>query len=755
MKPKSTIFAITLTLCVVNVSFLTGQTQSRQTVYSKQQKLAINSVRLSDEKIPLYKRLELNVDLAATYDNPFDPEDINLEAEILLPDGEKIIVPGFFSQKYSRRLENRREVLIKESQGEWLIRFAPFKTGKHQVIVKARDRSGNVQSSPINFDATNSELPGFIRISKRDKRFFEFDNGNVFYPIGANTCWGGGRGTFDYDEWFKGFGENGCNFGRLWLSPHWTTFALDRPGKYEEGKGLGMFDTANAWRIEYVLNEAERYGINLKLCIESFNVLRRKTSYPEWERTPHNAANGGILKEPVEFWTNPDMEKIFKNKLRYLVARYGAYANVMAWEFWNEVDIVSDYRRDLVKNWHQKMARYLRSIDPYKHLITTSFANTRGEPEIDLLPELDYVQTHHYGSPDIVLTIDKTHKIKSAYGKPHYVGEIGADAGGPRSKDDPTGYQVHDPMWISIAIGCSGAAQSWWWDNLIHPHNLYYLYKPASEFIKNIDFPSENFRPASAQIYWKNPPIPSERYDFVIEGGPVSWGDTEFNKPKTVVIDRTGVKSGLPIAGILHGTVNHPTKHNPVTFETSFPYETTFIVEVGGVSGYGGAGLEIVLNGKKVLEKNFPDADNSSETLTKYSGEYQIKIPAGKNTIVVNNPGKDWVMVSYKFKNAIEKESPPLLLWGLRGEKTSIFWLRNEFGSWDRICAKKQQESKIGATFLVAGRLEEGEYQVELWDTWGKTKPVVKRIIVGSDRELKVELPEIQHDLAVKIIRQI
>jgi hypothetical protein len=57
-------------------------------------------------------------------------------------------------------------------------------------------------------------------------------------------------------------------------------------------------------------------------------------------------------------------------------------------------------------------------------------------------------------------------------------------------------------------------------------------------------------------------------------------GRTEFNKPRTVKIDRTGVKDGSTIAGILHGTVNHPTKHNPVTFEVSLPWETTFIIEV-------------------------------------------------------------------------------------------------------------------------------------------------------------------------------
>ncbi|MGC8828207.1 MAG: DUF5060 domain-containing protein [Verrucomicrobiia bacterium] len=746
--------AVVLFIAVINSSLSDTVPRHTRTIYSKQDKLAINSVKLSETEIPLFKRFEIKVDLKATYDNPFDSEDISLDANIILPDSQTITVPGFFKRNYSRRLDQNNEALSPESEGEWCVRFAPFKTGTHQITIVAKDRTGLVKSGPIRFVVAKSDERGFIRISKRDKRFFEYDNGESFYPIGANICWAGGRGTFDYDVWLKKFGENGCNFGRLWLAPHWTTFALDRPGKYEEGRGIGMFDQANAQRIDYVLEQAQKNGINLKLCIESFNVLRRKSGYPEWERTPHNVANGGILKEPIEFWTNPEMERIFKNKLRYLVARYGAYANLMSWEFWNEVDIISDYNVELVKNWHQKMATYLRSIDPYKHLITTSFANTRGEPMIDLLPEIDYVQTHHYGSPDIVLTINKTHKIKSSYGKPHYVGEIGADAGGPRSREDRAGYQVHDPMWISLAIGCSGAAQCWWWDNLIQPNDLYYLYKPFASFIKGIDFPAEHFKPANAQVYWKKPPLPPERYDLIIEGGPVSWGETEFNKPKTVKIDRTGVKSGLPVAGILHGTVNHPTKHNPITFEVSLPYETTFVVEIGGVSGYGGAGLEIILNGKKVLQKDFSDTDNSNETITKYAGEYQIKVPAGKNTIIVNNPGKDWVMASYKFKNAVEKNRPPLFVWGLNGEKTSLIWIRNEFGSWERLCAKKQEEQRVDSTFLTMTGLKQGGYQVEIWDTWGKNPPQKIEAKVGRDGELRIDLPQIQHDIAVKLIRQ-
>lgn len=724
-----------------------------KTPYAKKEAIAIDSVFISQANVPQFGRVEFSVSLKATYDNPFDADDILLEARIKKPSGETITVPGFYYQPYSRSLQNNREVLAKQGDGEWRVRYAPDKTGEYIATVFAKDRNGSAQSKPVKFNCVKSDTPGFIRISKRNNKFFEFDNGKIFYPVGAKICWGGSRGTYDYDEWLKRYAEAGCNFGRLWLSPHWTTFALERPGKPEEGKGLSVFDLANAFRIEKVLEEAEKYGINIKLCIDSYNILRQKDGYPEWDRTPHNIKNGGLLNTPGEFWTHPEMERLYKNKLRYLVARYGAYANVMSWEFWNEVDIITGYNTKLVRDWHQRMARFLRSIDPYAHLITTSFANTRGDPEIDRLPEIEYVQTHHYGSADIVQTIANAHKQKAVYNKPHYVGEIGADAGGPRAKDDPGGYQVHDPLWVSIAVGCSGAAQPWWWDNLIHPNNLYRLYKPLNEFIKNIDWINESFKPAEFEIQYQNRPVPEKRKDLIIEGGPVSWGETEFNRPKTVIIDRSGVKSGLPVAGILHGTVNHPTKHNPVTFEITLPWATVLEVEVGGVSGYGGAALEITLNGKVVLFKDFPDTDNSTETITKYSGSYKIDIPAGKNIVVVNNPGKDWFMVSYKLRNAIEVTKPDILYWGLTGKTTVLGWIRHAQRTWQRVCAKKETFEKVPPTVILLNGLNAGRWRAEIWDTWNGNILQTTELNVQPRTQTRLTLPAFEHDIAFKIIR--
>lgn len=726
------------------------------TPYAQKAPLKIQSVSLSSATLGRYGRLEITVELSATFDNPFDPSDIEIGARLNTPSGKTNFAAGFFYRPFRRELKNGREVLTPDGPPSWRIRFTPEETGDYKGVVRVRDRSGPLESSLFHFTAILSESPGFVRVSPADRRYFAFDNGKSYFPIGADVCWGSGRGTFDYDAWFARYSDAGCNYARLWLSPLWTTFALEQPGKPEEGKGLGQFDLANAWRLDYVLETAATRGIYLMLCIDSYNVLREKDGYPQWDKTPHNAAQGGPLQHPAEFWTSAPMAQLYRDKLRYLAARYGPSPFVLSWEFWNEVDLTTGYRTAPVRAWHAQMATTMRSLDPHHHLLTTSFSNTRGDKDIDLLHMLDYSQTHHYNSPDLAVTVAKAQTQKSAYGKPHIIGEIGADSGGPRSNEDPEGLQIHDPLWASLATGGSGAAQPWWWDNYIHPRNLYPLFGALSRFIAGIDWPAENFRPVTPKLDWQSRPDPLPRADVVLKSGPAGWNPSEFNRPRHVKLTRSGAQGELPLAGIQHGVGGHRALHNPITFDTDLPWPTRFDVEVGDVSGYGGAALKVTLDGLPALTKEFADPDEfkSTETLKQYTGVYGIEIPAGPHKVVVENTGPDWFMAGYRFRNAIEPTGPPLLSWALIGTNTVIAWARVEDRTWQRVCALKIPVPPAPASVLTLTGLVPGRWKAELWDTWKGSVTETKTITVSATGEAHVALPAMEKDVAVKLKRE-
>ncbi len=701
--------------------------------------------------------VELRLELTAAFENPFDPEDISVDFLVDPASGKNYEIPAFFYRDANRALDSGKEVVTAVGKGDWRVRWAPREAGRHSVRIRVRARTGEIVGQPTSVKVTERSSPGFIRVSERDHRFFSFENGTAYFPIGANICWGGDRGTFNYDDWLPKYSANGVNYGRLWLSPGWSTFGLERTGKTEDGLGMGQFDLNNLWRLDYVVRKAAANGLNLMLTIDSYNILRDRDGAPYWNESPHNSDNGGPLRIWSDFWTSEKMDRLYRAKLRYLVGRYGAFSNVMSWEFWNEVDLTRDFDADRVQAWHQRMGQYLRSIDPYQHLISTSFSSSAGQRGIDGLAEIDYVQTHHYSSPDIASVVADSQVKKTLLGKPHYVGEIGADWQGPRGDADPKGLQIHDPLWVSIASANAGAAMPWWWDNYTEPLNLYSVWKPAAKFISGIDWPGENFRVVRPTFRFQQKPPSPRREDLVIADGPRSWEPGEaFNRPRDIQISPAGeVLTEGPISSILHGRVNHPDMTNPLRFLVNFDRPTTFKVTVSEVSGYGGAALRILLDGIVVADKAFPDPDGNAKTtsITAFNGTYSVTVPKGSHHIVVENPGADWVAASYRFTNVKTIARPALQGWVSAGDSMIIGWVRRAGRTWQSVIVDKTKLAPTEPSYLNISGLASGTWLLELWNT--TTGDIEKRIPVEvkASGRVDIPLPAIATDLAFKLRR--
>jgi hypothetical protein len=713
--------------------------------------LAIAGVRADRVDMPCFGRVELSVDLRGTFANPFDPAEIELNGLLTTPKGKRLVVPGFYTRTYSRRLQGDQEQLTPRGKPGWRLRVCATEPGEYKLVAVARDRTGKqVSAAPVTFTARASSKPGIIRRDPENDRYFVFDNGSAYVPIGANVCWGGGGGTFSYDRWFARYGGAGCNYSRLWLGPTWTTFGID-------GQGIGKIDLANAWRLDYVLNLAEKHGLYLMLCMDSYNVLRygRDGAHPFWEQTPHNAANGGPLREPGEFWTNTEMLRQYRNRLRYLVARYGAHANVMAWEFWNEVDIVSPAAWDeaRVTSWHAQMARYLRGLDPYDHLITTSFSGSGGRAGIDRLPELDFVQTHTYGARDVTDEVLTQQTAKAGYGKPHYVGECGL---GDNEGIDKTGINLHNALWSGVFSGGAGTAMLWWWDNHIDPNNLYTQFAPLTRFLREIDPVARGLQPMDTKLRYSAPPRTPLLSDLELPAKERSWQASSANQPTTVWIQDGGrVRIETTLSGLLHGAKNHPALHNPVTLHLDLPRPTQLVVQVSGVSGYGGGHLTGRRNGELVLDKEMPDPDGSAdtETLHQYDGAYSIAVPAGPQTVVVDNVGTDWMNVGYVLKDGKAATEPALRVLALAAADSAIAWVQNPQHEWYRVLVEKQAPRPVPPSLLQFPGLSEGRYTVTLWDTYRGS--VIQRLPLETHNgSLTIPIPAVSQDLAVKVVRE-
>ena len=682
--------------------------------------------------IPRYGKFEISFRVDLAYDNPFSPDEIDLQVYFRTPTGLVHTMPGFYDEE--------------DGKPAWKARYAPMELGVYRYYAVLGDH----RTAEHKFECVPSDSDGFVRISEEDHRYFQFDSGRPYFAVGHNVCW-----THDYEPYFRKMAVHGENYSRIWMI-HWNV-ALEWSG--DGYPGLGRYHLGNAARLDHILDLAEQHGIYLMLCFESFNNLRIRNPYPAYQGNPYSRENGGMLERPEQFFTHPKARRLFKQRLRYLVARYAYHPNILCWQFWNEVDIIETYVSDEVVEWHRDMARYLRSIDPMEHLVSTSFANTKGDDALWQLPEMEYTQNHQYGSRDIAESIRTwTRRNVSEFGKPHLFGEYGSDAGGPRREWDPDGISLHNGIWSATLSGSAGTAMLWWWDNYIEPQNLYYHFRPLSQFVTGVDWPRANFRDAQiGQLQFVDPAAFDTR-DLELPCT-VGWGHHPI---KEYQILRDGsVEDNAQITQFLYAP--HSPMHEAQTFLVDYPEDGHFAVYVNTVSNHGH--LQIRLDGELVLDEALPVGpgkgpwkearfrDEWGIYQNVYDRHYQVDVPAGPHTITVDNQGRDWISVNaYRFSNYQTHERPSLRVFGLQNDTEAMLWLQNTQHTWYRHHTQMPLQPVRPVHLEVLG-LRDGEYAVEWWDTY-REGSVEHTTASCSGGVLLLSTPEIEGDVACKLRRR-
>ena len=389
-------------------------------------------------------------------------------------------------------------------QAQWRVRMTPTQPGVWQWRWVATTPGGTATTEWQSFDVDPAApgRHGFLRRSPQDGRYLRFDDGTPYIAIGENVGWYDGRGTFAYDDWFAKLAAQGVNHVRLWM-PSWA-FAVEWITRAPDGTvastSLGDYTKRldRAWQLDQVTDAADRHGIAVMLSIQNHGAFSLDTN-SEWDDNPYNAANGGPLATPAAFLTDPTARALFQRRLRYLVARWGAATNLLAWELWNEVDAVGGGAT--VEAWHVEMGDALRALDPYDHLISTSLARSALSSYWSL-PQIDFTQVHHYSFPlglDLPTVAEaRLRAYRNAYpGKPVLLSEYGVDYRGPAEtlENDPDAIGFHHGIWIGLLAGGFGTGMSWWWDNLVDPQDLYFHFGPVARFTESIAFDTQGFEP--------------------------------------------------------------------------------------------------------------------------------------------------------------------------------------------------------------------------------------------------------------------
>ncbi len=437
-----------------------------------------------------YSRLELDIGTNVQADNPFDPAQIAIDVHFRSPQGDVTTVPAFFTQDFDPKTS--RPIWPQQ----WQARFTPALEGTWTADATLKTPAVSLTSQPVTFTVEPAVARGFVRVNTDNHRYLAFDSGEAYFPVGINLGWGHDEPLKDYARWFDQLQKNGANVARIWMAS-WS-FGIEW-----SDSGLGRYRLDRAWQLDQVMWMAEQRGIYIILVLINHGAFNT-TVNPEWDRNPYNAQLGGPCRTPADFATNPQAIKLFEQRLRYIAARWSYSPNLLAWEWWNEVNFTPLADPNLLRPWLQTMTAYLRRVDPYHHLTSISYSDVN-DPRITALPEIDLMQRHSYNSLDPWISMPKAYAELSGYGlvkpdKPILFTEFGASAQGEEPTPfDTEGVHFHNGLWASTFSGFASAAMYWWWDSYIEPNNYWYHLKGLAGFLADQDI--AGLTPAPVQIF--------------------------------------------------------------------------------------------------------------------------------------------------------------------------------------------------------------------------------------------------------------
>lgn len=324
-------------------------------------------LKITSGKLPArvgrYEMLRVPVEVSGTYTNPFDPRQISVQALVETPSGRVEKVFAFFGQDFAPvDLNDEEEVLLPIKGNPWKLYYRPRELGTHKVEVLAQDRSGISRFEAGSFESTESKARGYLRTSRDDPRFFEFDNGESFFGTGPSGWFRGSRFLFGgntrwvpvkmLDEYYARKGANDSTFEYLATFHFGTLYIKD-----------GFIDQHVAWKMEHALRTMERHGIYWVVFHD--DVLR---SYQNgFDTLPYSAAQGGPARDINEVYTHPRSLEMQKDSLRYMVARLSDSPSLWIWNCGDESQPGTKFSPAMVRNWLMELHGYVRQIDVYQH----------------------------------------------------------------------------------------------------------------------------------------------------------------------------------------------------------------------------------------------------------------------------------------------------------------------------------------------------------------------------------------------------
>ncbi|RYY37879.1 MAG: DUF5060 domain-containing protein [Sphingobacteriaceae bacterium] len=416
----------------------------------------ITSVKLLTPKPVQYQKTEFDITLTAQWKNPYLQQDVTLDMQITTPVGKKLTLPCYYQQGESGKPSIWKARFAPQEKGKYAYQFVFSKTGK----VSSTSKKGQ-------FTAAAAKGDGFLHV--KDKWALQFDNGKPFRGVAENICWESRdeddskyfktlheSKKYNYEYMLRSFASNGGNFFRTWIC-RWNLPIDWQKGfnnsRYQPSKEY--FNPSVVQKLDRLINLSDSLGLYIMLCMGP---------------GAYNVHDGGFSPDAADFFVNSKSKQRYKDRLRYIVARWGYSTSIGAWEFFNEVDNVQFGNKekpisgDSIVQWHDEMSTYLKQLDPYGHIVTTSISH-RDIKGLNSLKNIDINQKHIYKNTAIIP--ETVVKYEKEFDKPYVIGEFGYEYDWSKNFDDFAEGMDSDfkrGLWFGLFSPTPILPMSWWWE---------------------------------------------------------------------------------------------------------------------------------------------------------------------------------------------------------------------------------------------------------------------------------------------------
>lgn len=416
----------------------------------------IKSAILTTDKPTQYRKAEWDIIINGTWENPYLKQDVTLDMLLVSPSGKKLELPCYFESG-----ESGKESL-------WKARFAAQELGKYTYFFRYSKFGSTLnESTPASFSVTPSSSNGFLHA--KNNWIFQFDNGKPFRGIGENIGWESRanddskyfkelheKPKYNYEYMLRSLAAHGGNYFRTWVS------AFNLPIDWKHGSNSNRYTETDQYFNPSAIKKMDRMvDLSDSLGIYVMLTLGQGAS---------GIRDGGFSPNSADFFVNPKSKERYRNRLRYFVARWGYSTSIGAWEFFNEVDNVQFNNRpkpisaDSITQWHDEMSTYLKQIDPYCHLVTTSISH-RDLRGLNSLKNIDFNQKHVYrNTASLPATIVR---YEADYKKPYVIGEYSYEWDWSKNFDDFAPQMDSDfkrGLWYGLFASTPILPMSWWWE---------------------------------------------------------------------------------------------------------------------------------------------------------------------------------------------------------------------------------------------------------------------------------------------------